>query len=387
MIRRLVRGIILGDTRPSDIVLEKGRVVSVQPAGRAPATAGSRTARIVPPLFDIQVNGFGGIDLQAPRLTPVDVARLNALLAQTGVGYWVPTIVTGPQDAIEFACRVLAEALNDPALRRAIPGIHIEGPYISPEDGPRGAHRKQHVRPPSLREFDRWMKASGGCVRYITLSPEWKNAPAFIRGVVSRGVTVSLGHHNATPAQLAAAVDAGARLSTHLGNGMASQVHRHHNPLWPQLADDRLTASLIADMEHLPAEVLKSFVRVKGPGRVVLTSDVVHLGGMKPGHYDFAGKAVELKPSGRICLSGTDLLAGSSLMLLQGVVNAARYTDLTFEQAVASATAIPARLLKAPLRFPLPRPGAPARFVVFETDAQTGRVGNIETVGLLPGLR
>jgi N-acetylglucosamine-6-phosphate deacetylase len=309
------------------------------------------------------------------------VARLPALLAKTGVGYWVPTLVTGSQEAIERGCRVLAEAMRLPDVKRSVPGIHIEGPYISPEDGPRGAHRKEHVRPPSLREFDRWMKAADGKILYITMAPEWKGAPSFIKRVVERGVVVSLGHHNATPDQIARAVDAGARLCTHLGNGMGSQMHRHHNPLWPQLADDRLTTSLIADLEHLPAEVLKTFVRAKGPERVVLTSDVVHLGGMKPGHYDFAGKAVELKPSGRICLSGTDLLAGSSLMLLQGVMNAVRCTDLTLEQAVASATALPARLLGAPLRFAKPGVGMKATFIVAELAAEDGRVQSVQPVG------
>ncbi|MBX7260001.1 MAG: amidohydrolase family protein [Candidatus Hydrogenedentes bacterium] len=376
-----VRGKILGDRRPSDVSIERGRIVSIRPAGRGDADLGSDTAVIVPPLFDIQVNGYGGVDLQDSTLTADKVLRLNSLLAQTGVGHWVPTLVTGPQEGIEHGCRVLAEAMRNPALKGAIPGIHIEGPYISPEDGPRGAHRREHVRPPSLREFDRWMKAADGKILYITMSPEWKGAATFIKGVASRGVVVSIGHHNATPAQIACAVDAGATLCTHLGNGMASQMHRHHNPLWPQLADDRLSASLIADMEHLPAEILKTFVRVKGPERIVLTSDVVHLGGMKPGHYAFAGKEVELKPSGRICLSGTDLLAGSSLMLLQGVLNAVKHAELTLEQACACATTVPARLLQTSLRFPLPKPGAKARFTVFETDSKTGRVKKISTVG------
>jgi N-acetylglucosamine-6-phosphate deacetylase len=360
----VVRGVILGQKTPSDIVLRNGVVVRVVAAGRGRPDLGSRDAIIAPTLFDIQVNGYGGIDLQGPELTAGEVVRLSRLLAQTGVGRWAPTLMTAPQRAIERNCRVLAEAMQDAGVKRAVPGIHIEGPYISPMDGPRGAHAKQHVRKPSLREFERWMKAADGKILYITLAPEHEGAVPFIKEVTKQGVLVSLGHHNATPDQIARAVDAGARLCTHLGNGLASQIPRHHNPLWPQLADDRLTCSLIADLQHLPASVLKTFVRAKGPERIVLTSDVVHIAGLPPGHYDLAGIPVELKSTGRICLSGTDLLGGSSLMLLRGVLNAAAHTDLTLAEAFACASTVPARLfaLKTP-PWP-PKPGAKAEFIV-----------------------
>jgi N-acetylglucosamine-6-phosphate deacetylase len=268
---------------------------------------------------------------------------------------------------MEHGCHVIAEARKDQCLARVIPGIHIEGPYISPLDGPRGAHAKEHVRNPDLREFNRLQKAARGNILYLTLAPELDGAPEFIRAIVARGVMVALGHHNANAEQIANAVRAGARLSTHLGNGLGSTIHRHLNPLWPQLAADRLTAALIADLEHLPLAVLKSFVRAKGPQRVILTSDCVHIAGLEPGKYSLGGLPVEMLPSGRICLSGTDLLAGSSLMLLQGVVNAAHVTDLSLEQAFASASTIPARLLGLKYRFPAPVPGAKADLILFDT--------------------
>ena len=150
------------------------------------------------------------------------------------------------------------------------------------------------------------------------------------------------------PAQIDAAVKAGATLCTHLGNGMAPQIHRHHNALWPQLADDRLYASFIADLEHIPPQALRVFARAKGPQRTILTSDSVFLSGMKPGKYDMFGTAVEMKRSGRVCLAGTELLAGSSLMLLQGVWNMYQNTDLTLKEAFASATTIPKTLFNMP---------------------------------------
>lgn len=363
-----VRGIPLGDPRPSDVTLRDGRVVSVCSAKRQRPTVGSRTSIIAPTLFDIQVNGAFGIDLQGGDVTVEDVTRLNGLLAAQGVSCWIPTLITGSPASMEHGCRVLAEAMRHKTVARAIPGIHLEGPYISPHDGPRGAHMKRHVRKPSIREFDRLMKAADGNVCCVTVAPEVEGAIRFIKAVVRRGVVVALGHHEASAAQIARAVDAGARLCTHLGNGLAAMVHRHRNPLWPQLTDDRLVGSLIADLEHLPAPVLKAFVRVKRPENVILTSDAVHLAGMKPGKYSLLRADVELKPSGKICLSGTDLLAGSSLMLLQGVVNAWWATDLTLEQAFACATRIPASLFGVKRRWRPPVAGKKASFLVFSLD-------------------
>ncbi len=362
----IVRGTIVGQHQVSDISIRDGRVASIAPAGRTRADIGSRTTLVGPTLFDIQVNGVRGIDLQAPTLTPQDVRTVTDLLAAWGVSQWVPTIITGPPETMARACRVIAEAMQDRTVARAVPGIHLEGPYISPLDGPRGAHAKEYVRNPSLREFGRFCKAADGRILYVTLAPEIRNAVPFIKAVASQGIVVALGHHNANADQIARAVDAGARLSTHLGNGLASMVHRHHNPLWPQLSDDRLAAALIADLEHLPAPVLKTFVRAKRPENVILTSDCVHIAGLAPGRYQLGGIAVELLPSGRICLSGTDLLAGSSLMLLQGVVNAARVTDMSLEEAFASATHVPAKLFGLKRRFRLPAIGAKPDFVAFD---------------------
>lgn len=363
-----LRGRLLGRETPSDVVVRDGKVISVTPSGRGRADAGSRSAIFAPTLFDMQVNGAFGVDLQSLSLTAEDVGNLTRLLAARGVSCWMPTIITGALDSMEHGCRVIAEAVKDREVGRAVAGIHIEGPFISPQDGPRGAHALAHVRKPSLREFDRLQKAAEGRIRCVTTAPELNGALAFIKGLVSRDVTVSLGHHNANADQIARAVDAGARLSTHLGNGLGSMIHRHLNPLWPQLAEDRLAAGLIADLEHLPAQALKTFIRAKRPERVILTSDCVHIAGLAPGKYKLGINAVELLPSGRVCLIGTDFLAGSSLMLLQGVINAAETTGLTLEQAFASASDIPARLFGSNRRFTPPKPGSKADFVLFDID-------------------
>ena len=362
----IIRGVLVGEERPSDVVVRDGEVVSVSPAGAGAADIGSSTSIIGPTLFDIQVNGVAGIDLQRPGVAPEDVVSITDTLARGGVSHWVPTLITGPHDAMERACRVIAEALQEEAVARAALGIHLEGPHISPKDGPRGAHPKQHVRKPDIHEFDRLLDAAAGKILYTTVAPEIEGAVDFIKAVLDRGVVVALGHHDASADDVAKAVDAGARFCTHLGNGLASMIHRHHNPLWAQLAEDRLAASFIPDLEHLPPAVLKSLIRAKRPENTVLTSDCVHLAGLDPGKYDLGGTDVELLPSGRICLSGTDLLAGSSLMLLQGIVNAFQVADLSVEQAFASATTIPAGLLGLELPAATPAVGRKADLVVFD---------------------
>ena len=218
--------------------------------------------------------------------------------------------------------------------------------------------------------FDRLLAAANGRILYTTVAPEVRGAIRYIKEVVKRGVVVSLGHHNGDADQIKRAVDAGARLATHLGNGLAPMMHRHLNPLWPQLAEERLTCSLIPDLEHLPAPVLKVFVRAKRPEKVILTSDVVHIAGLEPGRHALGGVPVELTRQGRIQLGSTGLLAGSALMLLQGVVNAVQVGAMTLEEAVASTTTIPAKLLGVKHAFSLPSVNRRANFVVFDIDKQ-----------------
>src|SRR5262249_8138444 len=156
---------------------------------------------------------------------------------------------------------------SDADLAAAVPGLHVEGPYLSPEDGPRGAHPLEHIRPPDWDEFQRFLEAAGGRIRLLTLAPEAEAALPFIERLPAAGIVVAIGHTGADPETIHAAVRAGARLSTHLGNGAHSMIRRHPNYIWEQLACDDLTASVIADGHHLPASVLKCFARVKGAER------------------------------------------------------------------------------------------------------------------------
>lgn len=375
-----VRGRFLGSGEVRDVELCDGKVLKIAKAGRAKPHFGGENAVIAPGLLDIQVNGAHGIDLQDGDITADKLWQITQRLRRYGTTQWFPTIITAPLEAMELACQRIAAACNEHRqLARAIPGIHLEGPWISPEDGARGAHPRAHCRKPALKDFQRLQKAAGGLLRLITVAPDLPGALAFIRHVTDAGVRVSLGHHKADAEHIAGATDAGAVLCTHLGNGLPSNIHRHRNPLWPQLAEDRLAASLIADLIHLPAEVLRVFARVKGAGRVVLISDAVHLAGMAPGTYELFGARVEVHPNGKIALMGTDLFAGSGHFLLAGVENAARHTDLGLEGAWEAASATPARLLGIDPPAAVPRVGRKHDFVVY-TPAPRAATGHLDAV-------
>lgn len=245
-----------------------------------------------------------------------------------------------------------------------VPGIHVEGPSISDNDGPRGAHPLAHVRPPSIEEFDRWQQASGNLVSMVTLAPEHEGSVDYIRALTARGVHVALGHTAATPEQIHEAVEAGAVLSTHLGNGAAAMLPRHPNFIWAQLADDRLAASFIADGWHLPADTFKAMLRAKGLDRAVLVSDMVALAGMPPGIYDQpVGGRVEVSAEGRISVAGTPYLAGASLPLSANVAIASQIAGLPLADTLLLATANPGRFVGGRGRLEV---GARADLIRFE---------------------
>jgi len=318
-----------------------GRITSVEPA------AHGETQWLTAGLVDLQVNGYAGHDLNGLTLDVATVRALCQALLKVGVTTFLPTVITAPKVRIVSALRAIREACDQhPEVAAMVAGIHVEGPHIAPEDGPRGAHPAADVRAPSVAEFDRWQQAAGGLVKLVTLSPHWPEAPAYIRHLVKAGVIVSLGHTSADAAQIAAAVEAGASLSTHLGNGSHAMLSRRHNHLWPQLADDRLTAMFIADGHHLTPAQLKVMLRAKGPGRSLVVSDTVALGGMVPGQYEtpIGGKVV-LREDGFLAIDdGTgNYLAGAALPLVASIPVLVNLVGLSLSDALALITSSPGR--------------------------------------------
>jgi N-acetylglucosamine-6-phosphate deacetylase len=348
--------------QPVRIAVESGRIQSIS---AAPA---EETAWLAAGLIDLQVNGYGGCDLNAETTSSDVVIELVDRLAATGVTTFLPTIITAHEERIVEALRAIAQArkANERAAH-AIPFVHVEGPFLSPEDGARGAHPRDAVRPPDLAEFERWQAASGGVVGMVTLSPHWENAPAFISALTAKGIHVAIGHTNATPEQIHTAAAAGATLSTHLGNGISAVLPRHPNPIWAQLAEDRLTATFIADGHHLPADTLKAMLRAKGIARSILVSDATALGGMPPGIYHASiGDEVELRVDGSLRMTGSQLLAGAALPLKDGIAHCVSAGICSLVDAIRMSTENPGRLVGG--RGVL-QPGAPADIVRFTMDS------------------
>lgn len=324
------------------VAVADGLIVGVEPIAER-----ADLPWIAPGLVDLQVNGFAGHDLNAVGLTPTTVSGLARAMLSVGVTRFLPTLITGAEADIIANLRTIAAARDaDPVVAAMVPAIHVEGPHISDHDGPRGAHPRHAVRAWDVAEFDRWQDACGALVGMVTLSPHDDAAMPYIAALTARGVHVAIGHSHASPEQIHAAAQAGAVLSTHLGNGVSGTLPRHPNLLWAQLADDRLSASFIADGHHLDGDTLKVMIRAKGLDRAILVSDTVAVGGLAPGVYDTpVGGQVELSADGRLSLMGTPFLAGAALPLIAGVARAMRDTGLSLAQAVRLATVNPARFV------------------------------------------
>jgi N-acetylglucosamine-6-phosphate deacetylase len=302
---------------------------------------------LCPGLVDLQVNGCSGFDVNAPLLTPDTITDLVDAMLSRGVTCFAPTIITAPEDTICHALSVIAEARRShPRAAACIPFVHVEGPHISPQVGYRGAHHANAVRPPSIAEFERWQQASGGLVGMVTLSPHFEESCAYVAALAKQGIHVAIGHTHASPQEILRAIDAGARLATHLGNGIAPEIPRHRNAIWSLLADDRVSATFIADGHHLPPDVLKVMLRAKTLQRSVLVSDSVALAGMPPGTYATpVGGRVELRPDGRLCVFGSELLAGATASLAQDIGTLVRTSDVLLHEALAMATTNPGKLV------------------------------------------
>ena len=364
-------GHTLFNNTPVEITIVDDQVQSIREVAAA-----DTNIQIAPALIDIQVNGFAGFDLNVATVTPEDVCAMVRALWRVGTGFLGPTVVTGSFDGICNSLRAIVEACKADALvAHAVLGIHLEGPYISAEDGPRGAHPLEHVRDPDWDEFQQWQDIAEGKISIVTLAPEKKGTISFIEKLVANGIVVALGHTDASADDIRAAIDAGAKLSTHLGNGAHALIRRHPNYIWEQLSADELWASLIVDGHHLPPSVAKSMIRAKTLDRCVLVSDAVALAGMEPGIYQFAGKSVALTAERCVRLVGTEYLAGSAIELARGIENSVRFAGISLKEAVSLATLQPMRLLDAKAQVE-----SETNLILFEWNAAQYEINLIATI-------
>ena len=293
---------------------------------------------VAPGLIDNQVNGYAGVDFSGDNLTVNDIVKATISLWKTGVTTYLPTLVTNAPENLVRNFRVLADSLSEVVVKAAVPGFHLEGPWLSKLDGFRGCHREDLLTLPDMAELSTYQEAAGGKIVQLTIAPELDGALAMIGYCQSNGIVAAMGHSNAGSMVIRKACEKGMRLSTHLGNGCANMIHRHNNPIWPQLAYDQLIPTIIADGHHLTPEELTVFLKVKGSERLILTSDITYLAGMPPGRYNFAGAPVILTEDGMLKSADQDVLAGASLPLLKGVENMVRFTGCTMGEAINMAS-------------------------------------------------
>ena len=365
---------IPGKTGRYGVIFQDGTLTELQPLAKP--SNGAKDLWLTRGLFDIQVNGMLGHNLSEEDLDPAKVIAIDEELAKHGVLRWCPTITTQNTAIVNRNLAILREVIEE-RLASHIHCIHMEGHYISAEDGYRGVHMRQFIKDPDPSEFDVWQKTSGGHIGLFSLAPERKGAIEFIRKLRNEGVRVALVHHNADHDQVRQAAAAGADLSSHLVNGCAKMIHRQHNVIWSQLSLDELWASFIADGYHIPYYTLKAVIQAKGTDRSILVSDLAHLTGLPDGEYRKNELTVVLQNGGLwVKGEGTNLLSGAVKTLDQDCAFLVSRSGFSIRQSLTMATTNPARYFGIEQQFEI-FPGAKRPFAVFAWDGENLEVEHV----------
>jgi N-acetylglucosamine-6-phosphate deacetylase len=271
---------------------------------------------MLPGLVDLQVNGYKGVDFSGAELTAENFTLACRELLNAGTTAFLPTLVTSSAEIYERNLPIIAAVMNAGEFQGRVLGIHLEGPFISAQDGARGAHDARWVRKPDVAFLEELIRFADGKVRLITIAADQDGAEDLARCAVGHGIAVALGHHMAKEHDLERLVTVGAKALTHLGNGVPALLSRHQNPVWAGLANDDLSATAIADGHHLPPSMLTTILRTKGIERCIIISDASPLAGLPPGEYWSMGAQVRLEESGRLHNPATGYMAGSSATIL-----------------------------------------------------------------------
>ncbi len=354
----------------------------------------ARITRLEPELFgerycsagfvDLQLNGIAGVNFSAPDLTPESAASVLEPLWRTGVTSFCPTLVTSPLRLLQRNFQVLEKTRRKyPDFAASVPCYHLEGPYLSA--AAKGAHDPDLMSRPDWTEFQRLQDAAGGHIGILTMAPELAGSLDLIRRAAQAGVVVAIGHTDATSADIYAAIQAGARLSTHLGNGCPEFIHRHRSPIWAQLVADGLSASMICDGFHLSSEVVQAITRLKGVDRCILVTDAIFVTGQQPGNYSLGSTPIELLPNGQVITAAKpSVMAGSTLTMDRAIQNYQALGCTSLQAAVQAASTNPARLLGrrdgvcCELQF-----GSPANLAVWRQESDELRIKAVYINGVL----
>lgn len=310
--------VVDGALGPVTIRVDDRLITAVEPYADPEADIVLDEGVLTSGLVDIQINGAFGVDFAAADEAGWD--SIAAKLPSTGVTSFQPTLITAPLSELIAGLDTATEARDrqeDGPYARIL-GVHLEGPWLSPKK--HGVHEARYLAEPTPAAVDTLMSAVGfDILTLVTLAPELPGALEAIRRLSEAGVTVSIGHTDATAAQVEAAADAGATLVTHIFNAQRGLAHREPGVPGAALSDNRFRVGLIADLHHVAPEICTLIFRA-APGRVVLVTDAIAAAGMPPGSYVLAGIPVELGEDG-VPRNADGTIAGSALTLDQAVRN------------------------------------------------------------------
>jgi N-acetylglucosamine-6-phosphate deacetylase len=355
---------------------EDGLIVTVEERGHS-----GDAPFIAPGMIDIQVNGFSGVDYNSPDTPHDEIARSIEVMRSTGVTRFFPTVITSSNENVVGSLKNLVKAKSELAVGNSMSRFHVEGPWISAVDGPRGAHPVEHVRAATLDEWKQFEDAADGNIGILTLAPEQEGALDVIEHIAGQGrVVVALGHTNANTTQIRDAIQAGATMSTHLGNGSHQVLARFPNYIIDQMASDELCAGLIVDGIHLDPNFVKIAVRAKGLEKSILVTDAVAPAKCPPGIYRIGHLEVELTRENRVELTSSRRLAGSALCMDLGLANLIRFSGISLYEALRTATVNAAVGAKIEGRQGFLEPGDLADLILFDHDPDTGEVSIRQTI-------
>jgi N-acetylglucosamine-6-phosphate deacetylase len=330
---------------------------------------------IAPPLVDLQHNGAKHLAFNRVHESPQTLETVAKHALRHGVGRLLATITTQAyEDSLESLKAIDRQLSADSFLARCYPGIFFEGNYMSAEYGWRGVHPEQFMRDPSWAQWEELYNASGRRIVKFNIDPSRSGALETIHAAATEGILVSMGHCGPDPDTIKAAVEAGATLVTHLGNGAPPEIHRHRNPFWTWLADDRIRVGLIPDGYHLPGDFLRTALKVKGDG-AYLVSDSASTAGLEPGVYGGS----EIQEGGFTHMKGNqEQLAGAWHQLDRGVE---RLCELGWTLAAAwrQASVVPAAIIG--LELPRIEAGALAEFVLAHWDGKVLELQQVVAAG------
>jgi N-acetylglucosamine-6-phosphate deacetylase len=335
-----------GPIRNASLYIRNGLIDKISPSEKEDINIDEiidlQGASIVPGFIDVHVHGGGGYDVMSGKVEDID--GMSQFHASKGTTSFLPTTLTHDRSTTEKAIKCIVEAMEKGTMGADVIGIHLEGPFLNRVRC--GAQNPEYIRPGTKEEMQGYVELSKGNVRLMTIAPEQENAMDVIDYAVKQGVTISIGHSDATYEIVQQAVKMGASHVTHLFNGMRPLHHREPGVAGAALMIDDLAVEMICDGIHINKELVSYVFRVKPSKKIVLITDCVEAGGCAEGEYQLGSLPVVLK-EGQVRLINEDgtpgSLAGSSLTMDKALRNTIDYTGLSLEQILPTLTINPAR--------------------------------------------